>query len=454
VLALHSAAIQNRPSGLFYSIKTCIKNTSINLAILFKTINYQQVIINQEFLMLSTQSRPYIDASVPVLRMHGLAITTEFYKTLFEAHPELNAMFNSGNQSNGTQQQSLAAAVFAYAANIDNYAALAPVITRIAHKHASVGVTAMHYPIVGQHLLAAIQAVLGDAATPELIAAWAEAYGLLAQTLTDEEHQLYAASGIKPGELLDMRVCAIEAQSMNVVSFVLKPIEGVTPAFKAGQYINVAIRLPSGLRQMRQYSLSDKPNGETLRVSVKRESGDAETPEGVVSNWLHQYLKVGDTVAVSPPFGDFTPDTQGSDSIMLLSGGIGITPMIATLNHIAQISPQRSVIFVHAANSAQQHSHRADISTALSVMPNLKVVTFYEQPQTDSGLINTLMNSHTGRLQVQQLPSWDVHNTAVYLCGPLPFMQAQWQALIDMGVPTSQLHREVFGPDLLHHLIS
>ena len=78
--------------------------------------------------MISSASRPYIDASVPVLREHGLAITTTFYRSMFEAHPELKNLFNMGNQANGVQQQSLASAVFAYAANIGNAGALGPVV--------------------------------------------------------------------------------------------------------------------------------------------------------------------------------------------------------------------------------------------------------------------------------------------------------------------------------------
>ncbi|HTH45386.1 MAG TPA: globin domain-containing protein, partial [Oxalicibacterium sp.] len=211
--------------------------------------------------MLSTESRPYIDASVPVLREHGLAITQRFYQNLFAAHPQLHNMFNAGNQANGSQQQSLASAVFAYAANIDNQAALAPVISRIVNKHASLGVTAAHYPIVGEHLLRAIKEVLGDAATPELLAAWAEAYGLLAQALIDEENRMYRAAGIEAGDLFAMRVVAVNEESEQVRSFTLTPVDSALPDFRPGQYVSVAVDLPDGLRQLRQYSLSDAPNG-------------------------------------------------------------------------------------------------------------------------------------------------------------------------------------------------
>src|SRR3954468_23728043 len=140
--------------------------------------------------MISAASRPYIDASVAVLREHGLTITTTFYRNIFAAHPELTNLFNMGNQANGAQQQSLASAVFAYAANIGNPAALGPVVSRIVQKHVSVGIRAEHYPIVGRFLLGAIAETLGDAATPPLLAAWDEAYNALAGIFIEAEKAL------------------------------------------------------------------------------------------------------------------------------------------------------------------------------------------------------------------------------------------------------------------------
>lgn len=399
--------------------------------------------------MLSAESRPYIDASVPVLREHGLAITQVFYKALFAAHPELHNVFNAGNQANGSQQQSLASAVFAYAANIDNQAALAPVISRIVHKHVSLGVKAEHYPIVGHHLLASIKQVLGDAATPELIAAWAEAYGLLAQALIDEEKRLYKAAGTEPGDLFDMRVVAVDLQSDQIKSFSLVPVAGQLPSFKPGQYISVAVHLANGLRQLRQYSLSDTPDHQHLRISVKREIAGKETPAGMVSNWLHDNVNVGSIIPVSKPFGDFTPDTEGDAPIVLLSAGVGITPMISALNRIAKVSPGRRVIFAHAARNASHHPHRADIAKAVALMPNLHSVTFYEDDHVDQDSVTCM----AGRMQLTKLPSWEVDKAQVYMCGPLPFMQKQWADLVAQGVPAHQLHREVFGPDMLDHLI-
>lgn len=396
--------------------------------------------------MISASSRPYIDASVPVLREHGLAITRTFYRSMFEAHPELTNLFNMGNQANGVQQQSLASAVFAYAANIDNAGALGPVVSRIVHKHASVGIRADHYPIVGFHLLGAIKAVLGDAATEPLLKAWEEAYGSLARLLIDAEAKMYADAGVAPGELRAMRVIDVVRESGNVISIRLVPDDGgALPAFKAGQYVSVEAVFADGRRQLRQYSLSDAPGKDSLRISVKREDGGADVPAGAVSTWLHANVKVGDVLNLSHPFGDFLPDTESGEPVVMLSAGVGITPMVAALNRIAMVDPQRRVIFAHAARNARHHAHQADIAAAKARMPHLNVVTFYEDGATDAAL--------GGKMELQRLPSWPRSETDVYLCGPLPFMQEQWKALLAAGAPAGRLHREVFGPDLLDNLL-
>lgn len=390
--------------------------------------------------MISEASRPYIDASVPVLREHGATITSRFYADMLGTHPVLTRLFNMGNQAQGRQQQSLAAAVFAYAANIGNPAALGPVIERIVHKHVSVGIRAEHYPIVGHHLIKAIADTLGDAATPALLDAWREAYGSLARLLIEAEAGMYATAGIAPGDTRPMRVLEVVRESANVLSFRFAPADGLPlPAFRAGQYVSVAVDLPGDRHQLRQYSLSDAPDGRTMRISVKREDAAADAPAGDVSNWLHANVTVGSTLQVSHPFGEFTPDTESDRPIVLLSAGIGITPMVAAVKRIAQVAPQRRVLFAHAARDAAHHALGAEVDALKAVMPNLAVVNFYEDV--------------AGRMDLAKLPAWQHEETDVYLCGPHKFMQGQWLALLQAGVPAARLHREVFGPELLDHLL-
>lgn len=401
--------------------------------------------------MLSQTSRPYIEASVPVLREHGLAITTRFYQSLFAAHPELKQIFNMGNQASGVQQQSLAAAVFAYAANIDNAAALGPVVERIVHKHVSIGVAPQHYPIVGQHLLAAIQFVLGEAATPALLAAWDEAYGLLAAQLIAAEARLYAQTGTTPGELRTLRVVDVQQESDDVVSYYLQTAEGASPGeFAPGQYVSIAVQL-GDLRQIRQYSLSDAPQRPWWRISVKREDGNATTPSGQVSNWLHANIRKGDSLLVSAAFGDFRPALGGDAPITLLSAGVGITPMISVLNALAEQNPGRPLTFAHAARHGRHHALRRDIAVARSSHRALRDILFYETPNADDQLGSDY--HYAGRMDMQKVVNAQSRQGDFYLCGPLGFMQQQWQALLAEGVSPARIHREVFGPELLDHLL-
>lgn len=99
-----------------------------------------------------------------------------------------------------------------------------------------------------------------------------------------------------------------------------------------------------------------------------------------------------------------------------------------------------------ATRDAARHAHRADIAAAGARMPNLRVVTFYEERAGEP-------QSLEGMMDVKAMPSWPRTETKVYLCGPLPFMQAQWLDLVGAGVPVTLLHREVFGPDMLDHLL-
>lgn len=392
--------------------------------------------------MFSETAMPYIKASVPVLREHGLQITTVFYDHLFKAHPELLNLFNMRNQADGIQQQSLAAAVFAYAANFENPSALAPVITRIVHKHASLGITADHYPIVGMHLLGAIKQVLGDAATPELMAAWAEAYGALADALIAEEKNLYGKTAA-PGNLSQVRVVDIITQSPTAKTFRLLPVNETTaPFYIPGQYVSVYVTFADGQRQPRQYSLSDAPGMPTLSITVKKERSNKAADKSV-SNWIHDNISVGDILDISHPYGEFAIDTLSDKPIVMLAAGVGITPMIAALNHLAKVNPQHPVHLLYAVRSQEEYLHRDDIEHAINTMPHLHFKLYTSQ----------IEESAQKRLTIEDIPLAVLKNANIYMCGPTGFMQAQKQHLIALGVNASRIHKEVFGPDLLEELV-
>ncbi|XQM35834.1 nitric oxide dioxygenase [Cupriavidus sp. H19C3] len=318
------------------------------------------------------------------------------------------------------------------------------------------GLTPAHYPIVGKYLLGAISAVLGAAATPDLIAAWDEAYWLLAGELIAAEARLYQRSGMAPGELIPVRVVAREDQGETVVAFTLAAADG-TPLrdFAPGQYITVEVNFADGGRQLRQYSLSGERGLPTWRISVKREAGGAETPAGAVSNWLHDNVEVGTTLHVSAPYGDFAPELDDKAPLVLLSAGIGVTPMMSVLRTLAVENPHRPVLFAHAARHGGHHAHRNDLVWARGRMSKLHTHISYETPAATD--VSGQDYHHAGTMPIRAL--LDHQDTAhfadgrFYMCGPLGFMQAQRHALISAGVPVEHIHREVFGPDLLDDLL-
>src|SRR6185437_2923778 len=177
--------------------------------------------------MLSQETIKIIKSTVPVLEKHGKTITTVFYKNMFAAHPELLNVFNHANQSQGRQQTALANAVYAAAANIDNLGAIIPAVVQIAHKHKSLGITPEQYPIVGYHLLGAIKEVLGDAATPEIIGAWGEAYQVIADAFIGIEKEMYDKAEQMEGgwrTFKEFKIVDKIVESDVITSFYLKPV--------------------------------------------------------------------------------------------------------------------------------------------------------------------------------------------------------------------------------------
>ncbi len=198
--------------------------------------------------MLSQKTIEIIKSTVPVLEVKGTEITTVFYKNLFTNHPELLNIFNHANQQKGRQQTALANTVLAAATYIDKLETIIPVVKQIAQKHRSLLVKPEHYPIVGEHLLGAIKEVLGEAATEEIICAWADAYGVIADVFINIEKEMYDNAATQKGgwaEFKEFKVIEKVKESDVITSFYLVPNDNsVVPTFKAGQYITVRSKVP------------------------------------------------------------------------------------------------------------------------------------------------------------------------------------------------------------------
>lgn len=388
--------------------------------------------------MLSQETINIIKSTVPVLEEHGNTITTVFYKNMFEAHPELLNVFNHVNQSEGRQQAALADTVYAAAANIDNLEAILPAVMPIAHKHKSLGITPEQYPIVGYHLLGAIKEVLGDAATPEIITAWGEAYGVIADVFIGIEKGMYDSAEQLDGgwkTFKDFTIADKVKESDVITSFYLKPVDGKKlPSYKAGQYITVRFKIPGEEYTLnRQYSLSqaESETADVYRISVKRE--DELNPNGKVSVHLHNTLDVGDTIEVSVPAGDFYLNTESKNPVTLISGGVGTTPMMSMYGTIAKNSPERPVAFLHSSRTRKHQAFNDRLVELNASLPNSTYKALYSEE--GDGFINR-----------DFLAENVIEGSDIYVCGPVPFMKAVLIALMELGIPEEKINYEFFGP--------
>ncbi|NWK78365.1 NO-inducible flavohemoprotein [Aquitalea sp. LB_tupeE] len=404
--------------------------------------------------MLSASIRQQVKATAPILKQHGVLLTSHFYQRMFQHNPELKNIFNQGHQHAGQQQQALAMAVAAYAEHIDAPEVLLPVLERVAHKHASLGIRAEHYPIVGKHLLASIREVLGEEAAPDsLLEAWAAAYQQLADLLIQLENSLYQRAATQPGGWSGwrpFRVVKKQVESAEITSFYLQAADGGSlPAFQPGQYISVQRFIPEwGLSQPRQYSLSDAPGKDWLRISVKREDERDNAPAGKVSGQLHAELAEGDILQVSPPFGDFVLHQERDTPVVLISAGVGQTPLLSMLQHLVASGPSRPIRYLHAARHGAVHAMKQEVGTLAQQHPQLQQRVFYETPAASDTL--GVDFHQQGRIDADAIRAHALLADAdYYLCGPVGFMQQQHRQLREAGVAATRIHMEVFGSNAM-----
>lgn len=387
--------------------------------------------------MLDPSTIDVIKATVPAVGAHADEITACFYPAMFEKYPEIVPYFNQTNQGKGTQPKALANAVVAYASNIDALGNLSDAVAKIVQKHCSLGIQPAQYDIVGNCLLQAIAQVLGEAATAEVMDAWGSAYAELAAILIDAEEAVYSATEQRAGGWRNERAFELvkrNDESAVITSFYFKPADdGLVPEFEAGQFITLVVDVNGGSVR-RNYSLSDAPGSEYLRISVKRE------PNGVVSNYLHDHVSIGNIVMLMPPCGNFVL-RRNRKPLVLVTGGVGITPAISMLN--VEAKSNREVRFIHASLNTQAHAFKNHVDQLAANNPNISPVYIYSEPSADCHAHAT--GFVTRELIAEQLP----HDRDVefYFLGPKPFMQQVAKIARELGVPEAQVHYEFFGPE-------
>jgi nitric oxide dioxygenase len=401
---------------------------------------------------MNPHQKELIKATIPILGSSGEDLTNYFYARMFTHHPELKNTFNMGNQANGRQKSALANAVLAYAENIDDPSVLIGVLKGIGTKHRSLNIQPEQYKIVGTQLIASIAEVVGDAATPEILEAWTVAYYQLAQIMIDLEKELYQENAAKPGSWNGWRkfiIKKIVTESSEIKSFYLYPEDGKEiTAFHSGQFISVQVFVEAlGLLQPRQYSLSSAFNPEYYRISVKKETGIASNPSGLVSNTLHSKSE-GDVIAISAPAGLFHLEKDSENPLVLISGGVGFTPMLSMLETNLNAIQNKKTVWVHGCRNESVHAFKDQIAALQQEAKWLETFTFYDSVENLEDSSNKIIK---GRIDLHKYKDTILLEDAkFYICGPEVFIKTQYEALINLNVNAKNIFYEEFGPQLIH----
>lgn len=255
----------------------------------------------------------------------------------------------------------------------------------------------------------------------------------------------------------DFRIAKKVPESAEITSFYLEPIDGrQLPSFLPGQYISVMMDVPDfKYMQSRQYSLSDAPNPSYYRISVKKEAAAQDTNggkyhPGYISNILHTDKKVGDVVKVSHPAGEFFCDVDNTHGpVVLLSAGVGLTPMVSILNTLVQKKQTaRKISWIHATRSSEVQAFAEHIQQVIKDNEDVNAVVFNKSPRANA--IEGVDYKFKARIDLGALDKdKELHlsnrATMYYVCGPTTFMAAMSEKLQSLGVGEDRIRMEVFG---------
>jgi len=232
----------------------------------------------------------------------------------------------------------------------------------------------------------------------------------------------------------------IEVENSIIKSFYLKQTDGnVLPDYKPGQFITIKVKIENQKDELiRNYTLSDKPNKNYFRVTLKREEG------GKISTFFHDKLRIGDFVDVANPSGKFFLNTQSKKPVVMLSGGIGITPMMSMLEYISANQPDREVNFVHSSRNKKVQPMLNRLKELASKCDNINLFINHSKPNNDEqmGIDYDLEGKISQEFLSKILPNTEMD---YYLCGPIGYMETMYSYLINLGISENNIHYEFFG---------
>jgi ferredoxin-NADP reductase len=239
-------------------------------------------------------------------------------------------------------------------------------------------------------------------------------------------------------------VVDIRSETADVRSVTIAAADGRSPmpSFLPGQYLTIRIPSgPNGAPSVRNYSLSSSPGDPSYRISVKSEEF------GEASGWLHTTLSAGQVLDIAAPRGDFV--LHGGDGpVLLISAGIGVTPLLAMLHALAGQSQHRAVTWIQVLRSPAQRPFAREVRSLLAKLPQSRAHIFYSadlSAQPAAGDVDEVI--HRGRPDVAALRAMMLPpGVDAYLCGPGGFMKAMSETLVACGIERSRIHSEAFGP--------
>ncbi len=238
----------------------------------------------------------------------------------------------------------------------------------------------------------------------------------------------------------------------GICSFQLVPHDGKPlPSFKPGQYLTFRLNIPGREKPViRCYSLSDCPNPERFRVTIKRVAAPRDVPSappGLVSNYFHEQLSEGDILDVQAPRGHFFLSPEHDRPAVLIAGGVGVTPMLSMVNSIAASGSGREVLFFYGVRNRADHAFKETLEQVFEQHANVRLVVAYSQPAPDDEQYEGRVYHHKGRVDVDLIKSYlQSTNYEFYICGPPAMMETLNKQLLKWGVAKKDINTEAFGP--------
>lgn len=267
-------------------------------------------------------------------------------------------------------------------------------------------------------------------------------------------HMLPAWPGLR-----DFRVVGREFEdaARSVCSFYLEPVDSLPlPLFKAGQFITVSLHIPDPRQNpkvvTRCYSLSNKPGDERFRISVKRASAPANLPNvvpGLASNYLHDHVALGDVIALKAPSGQFHIDSDADIPVVLVAGGIGVTPLLSMLLWCLDKQPARTIHFYCGARNGEEQAFKPLLEGLAERHANVHLSFVWSRPSDDTSIgVDYHHRGHVDTDLLRRTLPFGQH--AYYVCGPAGMMESLVPGLLGWGVDAADIHYEAFGPASVH----